>query len=71
KDEGIGIPEKELSSLFEPFYRASNTGNIPGSGLGLAIVKRFVELHNGKINIQSKVGEGTEFTITIPLIKVT
>jgi PAS domain S-box-containing protein len=71
KDEGIGIPENELISLFEPFYRASNTGNIPGSGLGLAIVKRFVELHNGKINIKSKIGEGTEFIITIPLIKVT
>jgi PAS domain S-box-containing protein len=71
KDEGIGIPENELRSLFEPFYRASNTGNIPGSGLGLAIVKRAVELHNGKININSKINEGTEFTITIPLIKAT
>jgi signal transduction histidine kinase len=70
KDEGIGIPSEEINNLFVPFYRASNTGEISGSGLGLAIVKRAVELHNGKISIKSEVGIGTEFIVTIPLIKV-
>lgn len=70
KDEGIGIPEDEMNNLFEPFFRASNTGKASGSGLGLAIVKRAVELHNGRINVNSKVGKGTEFILNIPLIKV-
>jgi len=70
KDEGIGIPSEEINNLFVPFYRASNTGEISGSGLGLAIVKRAVDLHNGKISIKSEVGIGTEFIVTIPLIKV-
>ena len=70
KDEGVGIPEGEVNNLFEPFFRASNTGNVSGSGLGLAIVKRAVELHNGRISVRSTVGKGTEFIITIPLIKV-
>ncbi len=70
KDEGIGIPEDDINNLFEQFFRAKNTGNIPGTGLGLAIVKRAVELHDGKVRLTSKVGEGSEFIITIPLIKV-
>ncbi|MCX6163603.1 MAG: PAS domain-containing sensor histidine kinase, partial [Ignavibacteriae bacterium] len=70
KDEGVGIPEEDINNLFEPFFRASNTGNVSGSGLGLAIVKRAVELHNGKIGVKSEIGKGTKFTVTIPLIKV-
>lgn len=71
KDEGIGIPSEEIKNIFEPFYRASNTGEISGTGLGLAIVKRSVDLHNGRINIKSEVGKGARFIITIPLIKIT
>jgi signal transduction histidine kinase len=55
--------------LFESFHRAKNVGNIPGTGLGLAIVKKSVELHEGKITLNSKVGVGTTFTVTIPYSK--
>ncbi|MBI5930810.1 MAG: PAS domain S-box protein [Chloroflexi bacterium] len=67
QDQGIGIPEKALDHLFEPFYRANNVGNITGTGLGLAIVKRAVDLHGGTISCTSVVNLGTTFTVTIPL----
>ncbi len=66
KDEGIGIPEADLKHLFEPFHRAANVGTIPGTGLGLVITKESVELHGGFINVESELGVGTTFTITIP-----
>jgi signal transduction histidine kinase len=67
KDEGIGIPLEDQQGLFESFHRASNVGEIPGTGLGLAIVKTAVELHQGKIVVNSEVGVGTTFTVTLPL----
>jgi len=67
-DEGIGIPIKDQKNLFEPFHRAENVGHIHGTGLGLTIVKKYVELHDGKIKIKSKPGEGTVFSISIPII---
>ncbi|MBW4671527.1 MAG: PAS domain-containing protein [Cyanomargarita calcarea GSE-NOS-MK-12-04C] len=67
QDEGIGIPEKEQAQLFTSFQRASNVGAIPGTGLGLAIVKKAVNLHNGKIVIDSRVGVGTKVTVSIPI----
>ncbi len=69
QDSGIGIPEEDQEHLFESFHRAKNVGNIPGTGLGLAIVKKSVELHEGKITLNSKVGVGTTFTVTIPYSK--
>ncbi len=66
-DQGMGIPEADCAHIFEPFYRASNVNDTPGSGLGLAIVKQIVELHQGKIDVQSQVGVGTTFTVTLPL----
>lgn len=66
KDSGIGIPPEDLQRLFESFHRASNVGNIPGTGLGLAIVQRMVNLHRGSIGVDSEVGFGTTFTVTIP-----
>lgn len=66
QDEGIGIPEADLKHLFEPFHRAANVGTIPGTGLGLVITKESVELHGGFINVESELGVGTTFTITIP-----
>lgn len=66
KDHGIGIPEADLPRLFEPFNRASNVGGIQGTGLGLAIAKQAVDLHGGTINVHSKLGKGTTFTITLP-----
>ncbi|HJP63292.1 MAG TPA: PAS domain-containing sensor histidine kinase [Mucilaginibacter sp.] len=66
KDNGIGIPENDQKHLFEAFFRAHNTGNIPGTGLGLNIVTRYTNLMNGKIKFQSKVNKGTSFTISFP-----
>ncbi len=66
KDEGIGIPEESLPRLFEPFYRAKNAKDISGTGLGLAIAKQAVELHGGMLNVDSTVGQGSEFTILLP-----
>ncbi|MDM9382485.1 hybrid sensor histidine kinase/response regulator [Chlorogloeopsis sp. ULAP01] len=69
KDQGIGIPQSEQQHLFQPFQRASNVGAIPGTGLGLAIVKKCVEAHGGEILVESEVGVGTTFTVTLPMIK--
>jgi signal transduction histidine kinase len=68
RDRGIGIPEDDIKHLFEAFHRAENVGSISGTGLGLPIVKRAVEAHQGSVDVQSKIGEGTVFTIRIPLI---
>ncbi|MBD2043259.1 ATP-binding protein [Microcoleus sp. FACHB-672] len=68
KDQGIGIPDEDITHLFESFHRAKNVGNIAGTGLGLAIVKRCVDLHEGEISVASKVGVGTTFTVTLPLM---
>jgi PAS domain S-box-containing protein len=67
KDQGIGIPQEDLPSLFESFHRAANVGNIPGTGLGLTIVKKCIDLHQGEIFVNSEVGVGTTFTVTLPL----
>jgi PAS domain S-box-containing protein len=66
KDNGIGIPENDQKHLFEAFFRAHNTGNIPGTGLGLNIVARYAALMNGEVDFQSNVNEGTSFTISFP-----
>ena len=64
-DQGIGIPEDELSHLFEPFHRASNVGDIQGTGLGLSIVKNAVDLHGGSIEVRSLAPQGTCFSVRI------
>ena len=69
-DSGIGIPLEDRSRLFEPFHRAKNVGKIPGTGLGLSIVKSMVELHGGEIRVESEVGFGTTFIVTLPLNSV-
>ncbi len=66
KDNGMGIPEEDQLHLFEPFFRAHNIGNISGTGLGLNIVSRYAALMNGKIKFESKLGEGTSFTLVFP-----
>ncbi len=66
KDQGIGIPIEAQSNLYEPFCRANNVDTIAGTGLGLAVVKKCVDLHQGEIFVESKVGEGTTFTVKIP-----
>ncbi|MFD2935197.1 sensor histidine kinase [Spirosoma flavum] len=66
-DTGIGIPEGELSTLFQAFFRASNTAGIAGTGLGLVIARQFVELHRGHLTVESEENKGTTFTIRLPL----
>ena len=66
-DHGIGIPLEDQPKLFEPFARADNVGHLPGTGLGLVVVKRCAELHGGGVNFTSQPGEGTTFTITLPV----
>ena len=63
-DNGIGIPDVDQNNLFEPFFRAHNTGDIPGTGLGLNIVKRYVGLMNGTVSCKSSQNVGTTFTLT-------
>ncbi len=63
KDTGVGIPENLIDKIFEPFF----TTKTIGSGLGLTCVERIIKDHEGKISVQSKVKEGTEFTIELPI----
>lgn len=68
RDHGMGIPESDMERLFSAFYRGRNAGQVPGTGLGLTIVKRCVELHGGKIKVESVVGRGTTVTVRLPLL---
>lgn len=67
EDQGIGIPERDQSRLFESFRRAANVGQIQGTGIGLAIVKRAVDACGGTIEFTSVEGEGTTFIVTLPV----
>jgi GAF domain-containing protein/nitrogen-specific signal transduction histidine kinase len=67
-DTGIGIPARELATIFERFYRGSNVSSaMPGTGLGLAIVKDIVELHGGRIEVESEEGRGSRFRLRLPV----
>jgi signal transduction histidine kinase len=68
-DDGVGIDEQELPHLFDRFYRGQRTGqsNIPGTGLGLSIVREIVDLHQGEIAVESKISEGTTFSVLLPI----
>jgi signal transduction histidine kinase len=69
-DHGVGIPENEHGKIFEKFYRAPTPSNqkIPGAGLGLALVAHIVKGHGGTVQVQSAPGEGSTFSIRLPLI---
>ncbi len=70
-DEGIGIPDQELGRLFQKFNRLDNSSSrkIGGTGLGLAICKEIVEAHDGKIMVRSAEGEGSVFSIVLPMVE--
>jgi len=68
-DTGVGIPKGELPQIFDKFFQAEKHTH-GGTGLGLAIVKAFVELHKGKVEVESEEGKGTTFTVTMPLIAI-
>ena len=67
-DTGVGIPRAELPLIFDRFYRgtALNEARSTGSGLGLAIVKSIVDMHHGTIAVESRVGHGSRFVVTLP-----
>ncbi|MEZ4689825.1 MAG: HAMP domain-containing sensor histidine kinase [Ignavibacteria bacterium] len=69
EDRGTGISEKNLKDIFNPYFRESSTESkkIKGAGLGLSIVKNIVDSHNGKIEVKSESGKGTDFKINFPL----
>ncbi|GAB3794920.1 hypothetical protein GCM10028819_10080 [Spirosoma humi] len=67
-DSGIGIPAQDIDNLFQAFFRASNTMGIPGTGLGLVIARQYVELHQGRLTVQSEIKQGTTFAIHLPTL---
>ena len=68
-DTGIGIPPEDIGHVFERFRRVRSgiAQSIPGTGLGLTIVKQIVEMHGGKIWVESALGHGSSFHFTVPL----
>ena len=62
QDNGPGIPQDQLDEIFEPFYSTKPTS---GTGLGLGIVKRLMQVYGGQIEVESRLNEGTTFTITL------
>jgi signal transduction histidine kinase len=69
-DTGIGIPQEEMEHIFDRFYRGERPRRmqIPGTGLGLAIVKEIVDLHGGRVTVESEPGEGSTFTVWLPMV---
>lgn len=72
KDFGIGIRKEEMDKIFERFYRGGDalTRTVKGSGLGLTLVKQIVEVHHGKVNVESEPGHGSTFSIWLPLQRI-
>jgi len=66
QDEGTGIPEDALPRLFVKFFRVPETSDVPGTGLGLALAKEAVTAHGGRIEVESTLGKGSRFTVTLP-----
>ncbi len=68
-DTGPGIAENDLKRIFDPFYQGDNLRRheIGGSGLGLSICRQFIEMHGGRIWVESKIGSGTKFSFTLPV----
>jgi len=69
EDNGIGISEKEIPSIFQRFYRSERVTDIPGTGLGLPIAKELIELHSGAVFVESRYAKGTIFYVFLPRIE--
>lgn len=67
-DDGIGMMEEDLGKIFDRFYRSDSSRSIQGTGLGLAMVKKIVELHHGEISVESELGKGSTFRVSLPMI---
>ena len=70
-DRGIGIAATDQEKIFDPFYRAPDVvaAQIQGAGLGLSLVKRIVEAHAGQVTLKSAPGEGSTFTVSLPILR--
>lgn len=70
KDDGIGLSPEDRSKVFDEFFRARNevTASIPGTGLGLSLVKRLTELHQGTVSVESSLGSGSTFAVSLPVL---
>jgi two-component system OmpR family sensor kinase len=66
-DTGPGIPEDDVSRVWEELYRGQGARGIPGSGLGLALVRAIVERHGGQVKLRSRLGQGTVVTMRLPV----
>lgn len=66
-DWGMGIPREDLPQIAEPFFRSDANEGVPGTGLGLAIAKQMIELHGGRLAVESELGSGSTFTVYLPL----
>jgi two-component system sensor histidine kinase ResE len=70
KDSGIGISKDNQEKIFDRFYRAedSEVQRVPGTGLGLAIVRSLIEMHGGRLKVESELGKGSTFTFNLPVV---
>lgn len=66
-DTGPGIPEDELPHVREELYRGQGARGVPGSGLGLALVRAVIERHGGRVSLRSRIGQGSVFTVHLPV----
>ena len=66
RDSGIGMTEEQLGRVFERFYRADPSGQVPGTGLGMSLVKEIMQIHGGRVEVISELGKGTEVTLWFP-----
>ena len=67
KDNGIGIPKEDIIMIFQPFYRGKNSFEYSGSGIGLSLAEKITQIHKGKLEVNSTLGKGSEFILTLPL----
>jgi signal transduction histidine kinase len=69
EDKGIGVPEAEISFLFDPFFRASNTREFEGYGIGLPLTRNIIRLHGGELEFQSNIPKGLIVRIKLPILQ--